>query len=587
MNLIQNKNTPLFNIFYFILIIGVVISISILASVPPVDRDALTHHLYVPKLYLQNGGIFEIPNIEFSYYPMNLDLLYLIPIYFNNDIIPKFIHFAFALITAALIYRYLVRRLNQQYALLGVLFFLSIPVIIRLSSTVYVDLGLICFFFASLLYLFHWIENNFKIKYLMISAIFCGLALGTKYNGLVGLFLLGLFVPFIYARYHAGKKIDGIKAMGYSATFVLISLLVFSPWMIRNIAWTGNPVYPLYNSVFNPKPITEKIAHAETESAEMIAETVVETHSRMSHIDTRRIIYGESWWEIALIPLRVFWHGQDDTPKYFDGKTSPFLLLLTPFAFLGLKSGTRQEKTEKMILLFFSILFLLYACAQTSIRIRYFSPILPPLVVLSIFGLHNIKSMLSETTQFSERFKKPVIFTIVAVMIGLNFNYLVSRFEQDQPLSFITGKVTRDEYIQSFRPEYASFQYANQNLSKDSKILGLYIGNRGYYSDIDVSFNIELLQQLASQAASAQDVSEKLREKNITHLLVNFSLFNYWVQHYSLHEKQMLKEFFDNYVTTEFSKDGYGLLGLKKVGRENYSVRNNHTGLQYDAKIRN
>jgi hypothetical protein len=152
--------------------------------------------------------------------------------------------------------------------------------------------------------------------------------------------------------------------------------------------------------------------------------------------------------------------------------------------------------------------------------------------------------------------------------------------KQDQPLSYITGKVTRDEYIQSFRPEYASFQYANQNLSKDSKILGLYIGNRGYYSDIDVLFNIELLQQLASQAVSAQDVSEKLREKNITHLLVNFSLFNYWVQHYSLHEKQMLKEFFDHYVTTEFSKDGYGLLGLRKVSREKYNVRNNHTGLR-------
>ncbi len=33
----------------------------ILASVPPVDRDALTHHLFVPKLWLQHGGIYEIP----------------------------------------------------------------------------------------------------------------------------------------------------------------------------------------------------------------------------------------------------------------------------------------------------------------------------------------------------------------------------------------------------------------------------------------------------------------------------------------------------------------------------------------------
>ena len=126
-------------------ICGVILLVSILASVPPVSRDALTHHLYIPKLYLKHGGVYEIPGLEFSYYPMNLDLLYLIPLYFKNDIAPKFIHFSFALATAVLIYRFLIRRINRSYALLGALFFLSIPVIVRLSSTVYVDLGLIFF----------------------------------------------------------------------------------------------------------------------------------------------------------------------------------------------------------------------------------------------------------------------------------------------------------------------------------------------------------------------------------------------------------------------------------------------------------
>ncbi len=66
----------------------IVISIVILAYVPPVSRDALTHHLAIPKLYLKHGGIYEIPSVKFSYYPMNLDLLYMIPLYFGNDIIP-------------------------------------------------------------------------------------------------------------------------------------------------------------------------------------------------------------------------------------------------------------------------------------------------------------------------------------------------------------------------------------------------------------------------------------------------------------------------------------------------------------------
>ena len=35
------------------------ILVSVLSLVPPISRDALVHHLAVPKLYLEHGGIFE------------------------------------------------------------------------------------------------------------------------------------------------------------------------------------------------------------------------------------------------------------------------------------------------------------------------------------------------------------------------------------------------------------------------------------------------------------------------------------------------------------------------------------------------
>jgi len=46
-----------------------VAAIAVLASVPPVSRDALVHHLAVPKLWLEHGSIYEMPGMEFSYYP--------------------------------------------------------------------------------------------------------------------------------------------------------------------------------------------------------------------------------------------------------------------------------------------------------------------------------------------------------------------------------------------------------------------------------------------------------------------------------------------------------------------------------------
>lgn len=539
-------------IFLGILFAGLVLMILILGAVPPVSRDALIHHLAIPKLYLKHGGIYETPELSFSYYPMNLDLLYLIPLYFKNDIFPKFIHFAFALITAAMVYRYLLRRLTREYALLGALFFLSIPIIVRLSGEVYVDLGLVCFLFAALLFIFHWVESGFQSKHLFIGAVCCGLALGTKYNGLIGLFLLTLFIAFVYSRYHAGQKRYGIKAISWAAAFAGVALIVFSPWMIRNALWTGNPVYPLYSSVFSSEN------QAENES---ISAAEHKKKSRVSHINIRKDLYDESMWEIVLIPIRVFFQGEDNDPKYFDGRASPFLLLLPIFAFFRIKDDTKQLRTEKMMMLFFSICFLLLACAQTSIRIRYFAPIIPPLVVLSMLGLYNIYTLiLGAYLKVSDGVKIAFIFMLVLVMLGLNAVYMVNRFQYVRPMSYLTGEISRDAYIQQYRPEYACMRYANINLSPDAKILGVYVGNRGYFSDIPIVFNLDMLQQLAAKADSAIQVAQGLDEKNISHLLINFELFNFWVKNYNLHEKRILRDFFESHTVTEFSEAGYGLL---------------------------
>ncbi|MGD9240524.1 MAG: hypothetical protein PVG69_10895, partial [Desulfobacterales bacterium] len=149
--------TPWFKVSMAGLLALLITSILVMAAVPPVSRDALTHHLAVPKLYLKSGNLSEIPTLVFSYYPMNLDLLYLIPLYFGNDIIPKYIHFAFALLTAWLIFVFLKdRTAKTHYGLLGALLFLSLPVILKLSITVYVDLGLVFFSTAALLYVLKW-----------------------------------------------------------------------------------------------------------------------------------------------------------------------------------------------------------------------------------------------------------------------------------------------------------------------------------------------------------------------------------------------------------------------------------------------
>ena len=547
----------------------------ILACVPPVSRDALTHHLAVPKLYLRHGAIYEIPAIIFSYYPMNLDLLYMIPLYFGNDIIPKIIHFMFALFTACLIFAYLKKRCDLRCAMIGVLFFLSLPIIVKLSITAYVDLGLVFFSTAALMFLFKWMENSFKIKYLIISAIWCGLALGTKYNGLVLLFLFLLFVFLIYSRKmesHAAlkqavdrpKKLDIFgKACGYATVYMIVALVMFSPWAIRNYIWVNNPIYPLYDNWFNDDDTRSRL-DKNVGLRQHVRETSRYVNQFTNPFVTRKVIFKESFWHILMIPLRIFIQGKDDDPKYFDGQLNPYLLLLPLFAFFPKNNDSVQYRTEKKILLGFSVLFLLIVFFQRDLRIRYIAPIIPPLVILSALGLRNLIHALASKNQWPVG-KIWTGFVVVGIsgLLCVNMVYIFKQFKSVQPISYISGRVGRDEYIDKHRPEYATIRFANQHLPHDAKLLCLFLGDRGYYSDREMLFGDTYFKRIVKQANSPERIRSAFQKNKITHLLIRYDIFNQWSGHqFDAREKTMLGNFFKAHTELIFAKNGYGLYRL-------------------------
>lgn len=543
---------PVFPWLLLLLLAGLVLVVVIMASVPPVSRDALVQHLEVPKLYLLHGGIYQIPSLDFSYFPMNLELLYMVPLALGNDIIPKYIHFFFALATAGLIYFYLKRRINTISGLFGCLFFLSVPVIVKLSITVYVDLGLIFFSTASLLLLFKWLEKGRQLKYLLLAGVCCGLAAGTKYNGLITFFLLTLFTPFLYSR--SASRPSFAKAAGYGLFFFAIALLVYSPWPIRNYLWTGNPLFPLFDSWFNPGKQPAGIT--------------------MSPLLARKLLYHESWWQIVLLPVRIFFTGQDNNPQYFDGKLNPFLLILPILTFFlpEKNGGTRFEKSA---MLNFVVLYFLFAFFQSGMRIRYISPIIPFLVILSVYGLQQLVELRqSVRSPLLSRSAPVAVLLAVTMMLSYNGRYIVQQFQEVRPLEYLRGEVSRDQYINRYRPEYSLIQFANKSLPKNSKILAIFLGNRGYYFDRRVVFDLRhsrsMLCAMVRRARSAETIAARLRQKKITHLLIRYDLFRDWTrQHLNPEEQIRLKTFFQTRTVQIAQKNNYGLFRLIRAAPEN------------------
>ena len=519
MEIFQSKRINLFlQTLLAVAIILLYFTVIVIALTPPIARDALIHHLAIPKLWLVNGGFYEIKWAVFSYYPMNIDLLYLIPLYFNNDIIPNFIHMGFGIGTAWLIYHYLNRHFNRVAGLLGVLVFVSTPIVLRMSTAAYVDLGLVFFTTASILAFVQWRNDGYEgYKWLLISSIAMGLALGTKYNALVAWVFLSFAVVFLYSRDKGAQW----RAIRYGIIFFLVSLCVFSPWLIKNLILTGNPLYPLFKGFFN--------AGINIVAPDGSAGSMVFGGAYMGMFKLREILYGESFWEALLIPIRFFFQGQDYSDRYFDGVLNPILIVLVPFAFMK-----RSLHDDKLFFTLFSVFFILTAFFLDQLRIRYILPAIPFLSILTVMGIMNIFAWTSEKTGPSRSAYVCVILLFLLVLGAMNVIYLNKYFQSIQPANYILKLETRDAYLKRHIRSYAAIRYINSHTPPNARIRLLFLAGRGYYLDRiyedDATHGMDVMRGFAANAGEDKSFRKYLDSLGCTHLLMRMDLFNQFLR---------------------------------------------------------
>ena len=51
-----------------------------LGLAPPTARDALVHHLALPRIFLEAGRVVDVPYALHAAYPQTVDMLYLLPV---------------------------------------------------------------------------------------------------------------------------------------------------------------------------------------------------------------------------------------------------------------------------------------------------------------------------------------------------------------------------------------------------------------------------------------------------------------------------------------------------------------------------
>jgi len=509
------------NLLLWLVILLVLSAEVVLSLLPPTARDELTHHLAIPRLYVKAGRIYGIPFAPYSYYPMLLDMLYIPWVRWGWDSVPKLIHALYGFMTALLIYAYLARRLSPFYGLFGFFSFIFAPAVLRLSNWAYVDLGMTFYSAASLLCLLRWLEareirnsqsaiRDFHSRWLILAGLSAGFGVATKPNGM--LVVLLLFLMLIYAS--GREKGKGLReTLSFVFLFLVLAGTAVSPWVLKNLLWTGNPFFPFLTGVFG--------------SGGGGGVSVGEA-SGLGIFTMRELLYGENIWQILASPVRIFFTGRDDQPQYFDGVLNPILILFLPWSFKG------KWREEKRLLFAFSFLYLLYAFFLADLRVRYILPIVPPLVILLVYAIHNIYLRIVHPS---------FLYGAVVLLLALNGVYLWNYFQALSPLGYFTGKESREAYLSRMLPEYPAVQYINHSTPSTVRIYFLFVGRRVYYCERDYFHddgdNPWVLLRIIQSAREGSDIRAKLGEKGLTHLLVR---------------EELLGRFLANNLTSEQSK---------------------------------
>ncbi|MFQ5849158.1 MAG: ArnT family glycosyltransferase [Candidatus Binatia bacterium] len=518
---------------FWLLILAVLLAEIVLGLVPPAVRDELIHHLAIPRLYVEAGRIIEVPFALFSYRPMLLDMLYTPFIKWGWDSVPKLVHGLFGFLTGLLLYAYVARRLNPVYGLLAFFLFISTPIVLRLSNLAYVGLGLTFYSTASLLCLLKWKESGYCLGWMILAGLLAGFALSTKPNGLLVFFLLFSVLVFILGE--EGER--GIRQIAcWALLFFVFAFLPFGPWVLKNISQTGNPFFPLFTSLFGSLTGGEN------------------GEPPLGILSSRQLLYGESGWQVAALPLRVFFSGQDNSPQYFDGVLNPMLILFLPWAFKG------KWVEEKRLLFGFAVFYFLYALFLVDLRIRYILPIIPPLVVLLVFAVHNL---------YLRILRPSWLWAGLALLVAWNGLYLVGYFRNVSPVAYLAGLESREAYLGKRVADFPAMQYINRHLPVDARVYLLFTGNRGYYCQREYFYDTgesgRTLLRILRSARDEREIRERLGGQGITHILVRQDLLRRFLNNNITPRQQETWDRFQNrYLRVLFELRGYGVYEVRR-----------------------
>jgi hypothetical protein len=204
---------------------------------PASSMDATVYHLRVPSEFLRTRRWSKLEQVQ-SFQPLYVEMLFAEALVLGGGRLAALVHWTLGLaaIGSAAVWA---RRLGGR-AIWGAVVFGASALYIWESTSAFIDLGL--GLFASFA-LFWATADEADAACIGLGGIFGGLAAGAKFTGLAVALLAGIagFCSVWPDRRRALRRLIGVGC---------VSVLIAFPWYLRDYLFTGNPIYPLANTLF-------------------------------------------------------------------------------------------------------------------------------------------------------------------------------------------------------------------------------------------------------------------------------------------------------------------------------------------------
>ena len=423
---------------YWRIVLMILISVISVTSLlqglaPPNDYDSLMYHISFPQYDVEIGRI-SVPwdrSLAHTFFPALMGNQSRLALTLSSAGAAQMVHGVLG-IACAFAISLLMRRLGYRIvtALLAAVIFLSIRVVVWEMGSVEVDVPLAAFSVSAVLvYVIY--RHSEEPGLGLLFGISVGLGILTKFHGFAIALSFGLVIVFDIVRKN--------KSVLLSAVGPLTAFALYLPHAIRSWVMTGNPIYPLFNHLFNP-------------DGPKFFSTTPDAYG-----------LGKGLLDVILTPWFIFIKPM----HFFDGMIfgTPILLALAPIMLLDIKQIRRWLIPGSVAIVYYIIWF--YNMGHTA---RFLLPLMPIFAGMAAAGAatmwestHNFKTI---------RYAFAIVVLVLVVGQGL-FVGIYSAIRL--PVSIgLTRPLDYHRYTPTLQgASYETCSYISQNLASPERYMSL------------------------------------------------------------------------------------------------------------------